>query len=91
MVELGLGAQFATKVLGRIRGGTADRLGHLGHVHDDRFDAVALALHLGRDARHLVPVENVGNIAVNIDGAHVGDRIGCSALGVQPTHELKAR
>lgn len=91
MVELRLGAQLTAKVLGRIGGRSADRLGHFGHVHDDRFDAVALALDLGRDARHLVPIENIGDITVNVDGSHVGE-LGCCCcwLSSQPTHESKA-
>lgn len=70
MVELRLGAQLTAKVLGRIGGRATDRFGHLGHVHDDRFDAVPFALHFGRDAGHLVPIENVGDITVDVDGTH---------------------
>lgn len=80
MVELGLGAQLTAKVLGRIRGWTADRLGHLGHVDNDRFDAIALALYLGRDTRHLVPVEDVGDISVDVDGPHGDSLVGIAAL-----------
>lgn len=50
--------------------GAAQRLGHLGHVHNDRLDAVPLALHLGADARHLVAVERVRHIPVNVHGPH---------------------
>jgi hypothetical protein len=36
--------------------GPLQRLGNVHHVGDDGLDAVALALHLSHQARHLVPV-----------------------------------
>lgn len=51
-------------------GGSAERLGDLGHVDDDGFDAVAFALDLGADARHLVAVERVRHVPVHVDRPH---------------------
>uniref|UniRef100_A0A6B0VAL3 Uncharacterized protein n=1 Tax=Ixodes ricinus TaxID=34613 RepID=A0A6B0VAL3_IXORI len=45
-VQLRLGPQLATKVLGRVGGRPVQGLGHLPHVDQHRLDAVALALHL---------------------------------------------
>lgn len=70
VVELGLSAELAAEELGGVRGWAVEGLGHVGHVDDDRLDAVALALDLGADARHLVPVVKVGDLAVNIQSAH---------------------
>lgn len=42
-------------------------LGDLGHVRDDGLDAVALALDLREDARHLVAVVGVLHAAVDVD------------------------
>lgn len=89
VIELSLGAQFAAKILGRIGGRTTDGLGHFGHIHDDRFNAVTLALYLGRDARHLVAIEQVGDIAIHIDrthdengtGAGIGGTVGICCCG----------
>lgn len=90
MVELRLSSQLTAKVLGRIGGWSAYRLGHFGHINDDRFNAVAFALNFGRDAWHLVPIENVGDITVNVDGSHIGDLVGCCSGNVQPTQDSKA-
>ncbi|CAN8009683.1 unnamed protein product, partial [Ixodes pacificus] len=45
-VQLRLGPQLATEVLGRVGGRPVQGLGHLPHVYQHRLDAVALALHL---------------------------------------------
>lgn len=69
-VELCLCPELAAKVLGRVGGGTADRLRHLHHVHDDGLDAVPLALDFGLDAGHLVAIEGIAHVAVNVDATH---------------------
>lgn len=50
-----LGAELAPEVLGRIGGRPTQRLGHRHHVRYHCLDAVAAALHFGRQLRHLVP------------------------------------
>ena len=72
-VELGLGAQLAAKVLGDVGGGTSEGPGHVHHVDQDGLDAVALALHLGLDAGHLVAVEGVLHVAVHVQSHDDGD------------------
>lgn len=52
------------------RSGPADGLGDFRHVHDDRLDAVALALHFGANPGHLVAVEGVRHIPVHVHGPH---------------------
>lgn len=47
MIELRLGSQFATKVLGRVSCWASDGACHFGHVDQDGLDAVTLALDLG--------------------------------------------
>lgn len=69
-IELSLGAQFAPEVLCGVGGGTAEGLGHLDHVNDDRFDAVTFALHLGHQPGHLVAVEDIADVAIDVDAAH---------------------
>lgn len=71
MIELRLGSQFAAKVLGRIGGRTSDGTCHFGHVDQYGLDAVALALDLGLQTRHLVAIEDVRHAAINVYGRHV--------------------
>lgn len=47
MIELRLGSQFATKVLGWISRWASDGACHFCHVDEDGLDAVTLALDLG--------------------------------------------
>lgn len=70
VIELSLSAQFASKIFGWIGCRTSDGLGDFSHVHDNSFDAVALALHLGRNARHFVTVENVRHIPIDVYRTH---------------------
>lgn len=50
-----------------LTGGRATKsFGHIHHVDNDGFDAVALALHLGHDLGHLVAVEGVHDVAVHV-------------------------
>lgn len=71
-VKLGLGTELAAEELGRIGGGATDGLGHLDHVDDDGLDAVALALDLRLDARHLVAIEGIADATVHVDATHLG-------------------
>lgn len=51
-------------------GRSSECLSHFRHVDDDGLDAVALALDLGTDARHLVPVEGIRHIPVDVHRPH---------------------
>lgn len=70
MIELSLSTQLTAKVLGWISGWTTDGLGHLGHIDNDGLDAIALAFDFGGNAGHFVPIENIGDIAVNVNCSH---------------------
>ncbi len=61
-----LRAQLAPKVLGGIGGRAAERPGYGRHVRDDRLDAVAAALDLGRQLGHLVAVVRVLGVLQNV-------------------------
>lgn len=69
-IELGLCAELAAKVLGRVCGRSADGFGDVHHVHDDGLDAVTLALDFGLDPRHFVTVKRIADGAVNVDAPH---------------------
>lgn len=71
MIELRLGAQLTAKVLGWIGSWSSDRSCHLGHVDEDRFNAVAFTFHFGLEAWHFVAIEDIRNTAIHVDGCHV--------------------
>ena len=43
-----------------------ERTGNINHVDNDGLDAIALALDLGDYCRHLVSVESIIDLAVNV-------------------------
>ena len=47
--------------------GTSEGPGNISHVGDDGFDSVALALDLGLQPGHFVPVEGILNLSVNVE------------------------
>ena len=66
-VELRLSAEFATEELGHVSGRPVERPGDVDHVGDDRLDSVAFPLDLGDQTRHLVPVEGVHHVPVDVE------------------------
>lgn len=70
-VGVGLSTQFETEVLDDIRAGSCQGLGNTAQVHNDRLDAITLALNLGLDFLHLIAVEGVADIATYVDGGHI--------------------
>jgi len=66
-VELGLGAELATKVLGHVGGRARQGARHVHHVDQHGLDAVALALHLGLQTGHFVPVEGILDIPIDVE------------------------
>lgn len=71
-IKLCLSTQFTSKVFGWVRRRSAQCFGHFGHVDDNRFDAVTFALYLGHKPRHFVSIEDIADVAVDVDTAHVG-------------------
>ena len=70
-VQLGLSTQLEPKVLGHISWWPRQCPGDVDHVDHHGLDAVPLALHLGLQPRHLVPVEGVLDVSVDIE-SHPG-------------------
>ena len=64
--------------------------GDVGHVGDDRLDAVALALDLGGEARHLVPVELVLDGPVDVK-RHLETLIFCFSSNTNRRSSLMCR
>lgn len=52
-------------------GRAIESLCHIDHVDNNGLDSISFAFDLGNDFRHLVPVELVGQTAVDIDRSHV--------------------
>lgn len=40
------------------------------HVHHDSLDAIALAFNLGNEGRHLVAIEGIGVLSVDVQQSH---------------------
>lgn len=66
LVDLGLSAQLTTEELRRVRGWTSKSLSDFQHVDDYCFDAVALSFYLSEEFGHLVPVELVCDLTVDV-------------------------
>lgn len=71
IIKKRLGTQFTAKILGWIGGRATNGSGHIGHVYNDGFDAIALALYLGLNAWHFIAIEYIGDIAIYINRTHV--------------------
>lgn len=69
-VDVGLGAKLEAEVFDHIVWWTSELICDLAQVHNDGFDAVAFAFHLGLDFLHLVAVEGVSDIATDVDVGH---------------------
>ena len=70
--ELALGAELATKVLGRVGRRAPKGLRDVDHVDDVRLDAVPSALDPRLELGHFVPVERiVGVVCADVDGRHL--------------------
>ena len=69
--------------MGRTGRRAAQRRGHAAQIDDDGLDAVSLALDLGEEPLHLVPVEGILDIAADIDGSHDGGDEGRQKICLQ--------
>jgi hypothetical protein len=65
-VELRLCSQLAAEVLGAVSWRSSEGTRDVNHVWDDRFDAIAFALYLGEETRHLVPVESILDVSIDV-------------------------
>jgi len=66
LVDLSLSTQFHSEEFSWKDRLSIERTGDVDHVDDDRFDTISLAFDFGDYAGHLVPVERVINLSVNI-------------------------
>ncbi|KUI56281.1 hypothetical protein VP1G_10837 [Cytospora mali] len=70
-VNVGLSTKFETEELDQVGARTSEGLGDAGQVDNDGLDTVALAFDLGLETLHLVAIEDIANIATNVEkGSH---------------------
>lgn len=69
-INVGLGTQLEAEVLDEIGAGAGQRLGDTAEVDNNGLDTVALALNLGLDPLHLVAVEGIRVVPLNVDERH---------------------
>ena len=66
-VRLGLGAKFAAKVLGDVGWRPSQCPANVHHIHNNSLDPVSLSLNLGEQPWHLVPVEGILDIPIDVE------------------------
>eukprot|EP00054_Salpingoeca_dolichothecata_P016208 m.94638 g.94638 ORF g.94638 m.94638 type:complete len:390 (-) comp21871_c1_seq3:236-1405(-) len=64
--HLGLSTKFITKVLGWVRRGSFQSLCNFNHVGNNSFNTIASSFNLGNNRRHLVPIKDVLDVAINV-------------------------
>ena len=73
-VKLGLGPKLASEVLGDVGRGAGEGSGHVHHVDDDGLDPVPLPLHFGHQPGHLVAIERVLDVSVDVE-SHLESKV----------------
>eukprot|EP00042_Codosiga_hollandica_P059650 m.920083 g.920083 ORF g.920083 m.920083 type:complete len:356 (+) comp61084_c0_seq1:525-1592(+) len=67
ILDLNLRSKLAPEVLARVAGWASERLGDVNHVDNDSLDSISFAFDLGNDRGHLVSVELILNVSVEVN------------------------